>query len=185
MILVGACPRVGNHASFLSATFCNPAACPRLFLSQPQVISPMRKGPAGTGTLNPMLQALLNPPRPGKAELLRHSAAVSATSSSDDSGSGSGSGPASAPAHQEAAKVFRVGDRVIQQVGPCVCSFVSSCRCPSLGLVHRKARGAYLVVRTQWLLVSASARTRGIPPSPAAGQQLRQGRVQRRPGHGA
>ena len=27
-----------------------------------QVISPMRKGPAGTQALNPLLQALLNPP---------------------------------------------------------------------------------------------------------------------------
>lgn len=37
-----------------------------------QVLSPMRKGPAGTTALNPMLQALLNPPAPGKAELARH-----------------------------------------------------------------------------------------------------------------
>lgn len=101
---------------------CRPAdlaPAPRSLL---QVISPMRKGPAGTATLNPMLQALLNPPRPGKAELLRHAsaahaaAAASTTSSSDDAGSSSSGGLISAAAHQE-AKVFRVGDRVIQQVG--------------------------------------------------------------------
>lgn len=59
----------------------------------------MRKGPAGTTALNPMLQALLNPPAPGKAELARHQ------------------GQAGAPAAPAApARVFRVGDRVIQQV---------------------------------------------------------------------
>ena len=60
-----------------------------------QVLSPMRKGTAGTSVLNPMLQALLNPPAPGKPELPRHA------------GGGGGAG----------AGAFRVGDRVLQ-VGP-------------------------------------------------------------------
>ncbi|PSC71270.1 exodeoxyribonuclease V subunit alpha [Micractinium conductrix] len=59
-----------------------------------QVLSPMRKGTAGTSVLNPMLQALLNPPAPGKPELPRHA------------GGGGGAG----------AGAFRVGDRVLQLV---------------------------------------------------------------------
>lgn len=85
-----------------------PSQLPRLTLppgatrarSPLQVLSPMRKGPAGTTALNPMLQALLNPPAPGKAELARYHGAAAAS-------------PAAAAA---AGKVFRVGDRVIQQV---------------------------------------------------------------------
>jgi len=53
-----------------------------------QVITPMRKGPIGAGALNPRLQALLNPPGPGKAEVVRGGS------------------------HQD--RVFRVGDRVLQ-----------------------------------------------------------------------
>ncbi|KAL4458529.1 hypothetical protein ABPG75_013394 [Micractinium tetrahymenae] len=68
-----------------------------------QVLSPMRKGPAGTTALNPMLQALLNPPAPGKPEIPRHHAHTSA-------------GGASTTTAAAAGKVFRVGDRVIQQV---------------------------------------------------------------------
>jgi ATP-dependent exoDNAse (exonuclease V) alpha subunit len=51
-----------------------------------QVISPMRRGPAGTLALNPALQALLNPPSDDKAEVRRGGE----------------------------AGVFRVGDRVLQ-----------------------------------------------------------------------
>ena len=58
-----------------------------------QVMSPMRKGPAGVNQLNTSLQALLNPPAPHKAELPMWSA-----STSDD----------------DATAVIRVGDRVIQ-----------------------------------------------------------------------
>jgi len=53
-----------------------------------QVLSPMKKGPAGTRSLNVALQALLNPPAAGKAQVQRR-----------------GSDPSA---------VFRVGDRVIQ-----------------------------------------------------------------------
>ncbi len=53
-----------------------------------QVLSPMKKGPAGTRSLNLRLQQLLNPPAPGKQQLQRRGADPTA--------------------------VFRVGDRVIQ-----------------------------------------------------------------------
>lgn len=53
-----------------------------------QVLSPMKKGPAGTRSLNTALQALLNPPSPDKQQVQRR-----------------GTDPAA---------VFRVGDRVIQ-----------------------------------------------------------------------
>ena len=53
-----------------------------------QVLSPMKKGPAGTRSLNTALQALLNPPAPGKQQVQRRG--------------------------MEATAVFRVGDRVIQ-----------------------------------------------------------------------
>lgn len=117
-----------------------------------QVISPMRKGPAGTTTLNPMLQALLNPARPGKAELLRHhsaahaaAAAASSTASSDDGGGQDG-----AAAQHPDAKVFRVGDRVIQQVRqwggsaaqPSRAAYSRSCRAPwCRARMHRAAAG--------------------------------------------
>lgn len=39
------------------------------FLTWLQVMSPMRKGPAGVNQLNTSLQALLNPPAPNKAEM--------------------------------------------------------------------------------------------------------------------
>lgn len=55
-----------------------------------QVLSPMKKGPAGTRSLNTALQALLNPPTPGKAQMQRRGTDPSA--------------------------VFRIGDRVIQVV---------------------------------------------------------------------
>jgi ATP-dependent exoDNAse (exonuclease V) alpha subunit len=53
-----------------------------------QVLSPMKKGPAGTRSLNTALQALLNPPAPDKQQVQRRGA--------------------------ESTAVFRVGDRVIQ-----------------------------------------------------------------------
>ncbi len=49
-----------------------------------QVLTPMRRGPIGVAELNRRLQALLNPPEPGKAEV------------------------------QRGGTVFRVGDRVLQ-----------------------------------------------------------------------
>ena len=65
----------------------------------------MRKGPAGTGHLNPLLQQLLNPPGAGKAEVSRSAHAAAAAEA------GSSAGAAGA-----AQRVFRVGDRVIQLV---------------------------------------------------------------------
>ena len=52
------------------------------------MLSPMKKGPAGTRSLNTALQALLNPPAPDKQQVQRRG--------------------------MEATAVFRVGDRVIQ-----------------------------------------------------------------------
>eukprot|EP00887_Chlorella_sp_A99_P006365 scaffold3.g6365.t1 len=69
------------------------------------VISPMRKGPAGTNALNPLLQAVLNPPAPHKAELARHGGAAAAAAAVGAGGEGSAPRP-----------LFRVGDRVIQLV---------------------------------------------------------------------
>ena len=60
-----------------------------------QVMSPMRKGPAGVNQLNTSLQALLNPPAPNKPEM-----SFGPPSMLDDD--------ATVPA------VVRVGDRVIQ-----------------------------------------------------------------------
>ena len=54
-----------------------------------QVLTPMRKGPAGVQSLNARLQALLNPPERGKGEIRVSSAA-------------------------ENPQILRVGDRVIQ-----------------------------------------------------------------------
>lgn len=62
-----------------------------------QVMSPFRKGPAGTNQLNASLQVLLNPPGPDKAEL-RITPAAMADFGEDAAG----------------AAVLRVGDRVIQ-----------------------------------------------------------------------
>ena len=90
-----------------------PPALPSLRPRPLQVISPMRKGPAGTTTLNPMLQALLNPPSRGKAELPRHPHAHSAAGGGDSAAAAGGGG---AGAGSEGGRVFRVGDRVIQQV---------------------------------------------------------------------
>jgi ATP-dependent exoDNAse (exonuclease V) alpha subunit len=50
----------------------------------------MKKGPAGTRSLNTALQALLNPPAPDKQQVQRRG--------------------------MEATAVFRVGDRVIQVI---------------------------------------------------------------------
>ena len=66
----------------------------------------MRKGPHGTTALNPMLQALLNPPARGKAELPRHAAHAAAA----------GGGGEARAAAAERGRVFRVGDRVLQLV---------------------------------------------------------------------
>jgi len=55
-------------------------------LTQVQVLSPATRGEVGTRQLNMMLQEVLNPPQPGKAELTR------------------------------GGSILRVGDRVIQQV---------------------------------------------------------------------
>lgn len=74
----------------------NPAA-----IIDVQVITPMRKGPTGTAHLNPMLQLLLNPPHPSRQELPRQGGA---SVLSLDGG------------QQHAHRIFRVGDRVIQQV---------------------------------------------------------------------
>lgn len=54
-----------------------------------QVLSPMRRGPAGVQSLNARLQALLNPPQPGRAEI-------------------------SLAAASDRPQLLRVGDRVIQ-----------------------------------------------------------------------
>lgn len=54
-----------------------------------QVLTPMRKGPAGVQSLNGRLQALLNPPEKGKGEIRVSSAA-------------------------DTPQILRVGDRVIQ-----------------------------------------------------------------------
>ena len=54
-----------------------------------QVLTPMRKGPAGVQNLNARLQALLNPPEKNKGELRVSSAA-------------------------DTPQILRVGDRVIQ-----------------------------------------------------------------------
>ncbi len=54
-----------------------------------QVLTPMRKGPAGVQSLNARLQALLNPPQNGKGEIRVSSAA-------------------------DTPQILRVGDRVIQ-----------------------------------------------------------------------
>ena len=54
-----------------------------------QVLTPMRKGPAGVQSLNARLQALLNPPEAGKGEIRVSSAA-------------------------DNPQILRVGDRVIQ-----------------------------------------------------------------------
>ena len=59
---------------------------------QLQVITPMRKGLAGTSALNPMLQALLNPPNFSKPEINRPSSG------------------------EHSRGFFRLGDRVLQQV---------------------------------------------------------------------
>ena len=56
-----------------------------------QVMSPMKKGPSGTRSLNRRLQALLNPPSHDKPELPRRAWSL-----------------------DERASVFRLGDRVIQ-----------------------------------------------------------------------
>jgi exodeoxyribonuclease V alpha subunit len=56
----------------------------------------MRKGPAGTSHLNPLLQQLLNPPHQSRAEVPRYA--------------GGGGGWAGG------GSVFRLGDRVIQLV---------------------------------------------------------------------
>lgn len=61
-----------------------------------QVITPMRRGSTGSGALNLRLQRLLNPPHPGKAEVVRN----------PSQGRSGGDSP------QEF--VFRVGDRVLQ-----------------------------------------------------------------------
>jgi exodeoxyribonuclease V alpha subunit len=53
-------------------------------LADIQVLTPMHRGPIGSGQLNAALQAALNPPRPGAPELLR------------------------------GGRIFRVGDRVLQ-----------------------------------------------------------------------
>jgi len=60
-----------------------------------QVITPMRKGPTGTGILNLHLQELLNPPTPAKSEVHR---------SNGSEGGG------------VLYNVFRIGDRVLQRV---------------------------------------------------------------------
>ena len=54
-----------------------------------QVLTPMRKGPAGVQSLNARLQALLNPPEKGRGEIRVSSAA-------------------------DTPQIIRVGDRVIQ-----------------------------------------------------------------------
>ncbi|KAI3435893.1 hypothetical protein D9Q98_001951 [Chlorella vulgaris] len=72
-----------------------------------QVITPMRKGPAGTSALNPMLQALLNPPSRSKAEISR----TYPHGGSGSGGGGGGGGDAAAD-----GRVFRMGDRVLQTV---------------------------------------------------------------------
>ncbi|GAB4821863.1 hypothetical protein N2152v2_008909 [Parachlorella kessleri] len=64
---------------------------------QALVITPMRKGQAGTISLNPLLQQFLNPPHPQRPEVPRHA------------GGGSAAGTA-------APSVFRLRDRVIQLV---------------------------------------------------------------------
>lgn len=68
----------------------------------------MRRGPAGTNVLNPLLQAVLNPPAAHKAELQRHGGHSAAALGDGLSGS-------SGLAHP-AKPVFRIGDRVIQLV---------------------------------------------------------------------
>lgn len=73
----------------------------------------MRKGPSGTVVLNRMLQALLNPPAPNKPELARNPS--KATASGGSSGGAAAAGLVAAAAGGEAAKVFRLGDCVIQQ----------------------------------------------------------------------
>ena len=78
-----------------------------------QVICPMRKGPSGTVVLNRMLQALLNPPAPNKPELARNPS--KATAGGGSSGGAAAAGLVAAAAGGEAAKVFRLGDCVIQQ----------------------------------------------------------------------
>ena len=54
-----------------------------------QVLTPMRKGPAGVQNLNARLQALINPPEKGRGEIRVSSAA-------------------------DSPQILRVGDRVIQ-----------------------------------------------------------------------
>lgn len=68
----------------------------------------MRKGPAGTTTLNPLLQQLLNPPDPAKHELPRHAGAHGGTAGAGARGTAWGGTAGTA--------VFRVGDRVIQLI---------------------------------------------------------------------
>ena len=59
-----------------------------------QVLSPMRKGPAGVANLNMRLQALLNPPGEGRAEIVIASGAA------------------------ERPQILRVGDRILQAGAP-------------------------------------------------------------------
>jgi ATP-dependent exoDNAse (exonuclease V) alpha subunit len=72
-----------------------------------QVITPMRKGPTGSTTLNLKLQNLLNPPEDGKKEVSR-GAHGPGTASGIFAGGGSGG--------NGSERVFRVGDRVLQLV---------------------------------------------------------------------
>lgn len=58
-----------------------------------QVLSPLRKGPAGVQALNVRLQALLNPPEPGCEEICMGSAV------------------------DQQPQILRLGDRVIQVPG--------------------------------------------------------------------
>jgi hypothetical protein len=74
------------------------AAAPGFVEGDLQVISPMRRGRAGTLALNPALQALLNPPSPQRAEVER----PPAPGRRGEGGAGGAS--------------FREGDRVLQLV---------------------------------------------------------------------
>lgn len=60
-----------------------------------QVMSPMKKGPAGTRSLNRRLQALLNPASPDKPEISRRAWSL-----------------------EDRGGVYRLGDRVMQVLTP-------------------------------------------------------------------
>lgn len=70
------------------------------------MLSPLRKGPAGVQALNVRLQALLNPPQPGRVEISMGSAV------------------------DQQPQILRLGDRVIQV---CSCSFLKDCPMPGSG----------------------------------------------------